>query len=324
MIRLVLSLVLLGSGQVGTTASPDAVGWWWRVNTTTAAAVPGPPAPVVPEGGFVVANDGVGAQNPPAPPAGDIDYDGFAVAALRFDTALSDSAELTLVAERVLGNDPEVAICPTEDDWEPVSGGPWASRPRSLCAVAATSAVAQDDGVTFRFELPGEFQTDDGIWNLMVMPTSVQPYAVTFTAPGDDALNIAPAPRTAPPIQLPSPVDQQRAPTTDEIVDFLTTGTVPEPTVVYTPEPTAPTRQLAAPVTSRPPVDADEGLGTRALFAALLVGGALLLIRMANTPGHVPAGIGPLKGRSAPVIADEQGGIGRFRGPRSSGPPPLR
>ncbi len=121
-------------------ATLTQAGWWWRVNDAVLPATV--PAPLVPEGGLMVAGAPDGAT---------------AIAALHFDVDEGEgSPVLTLtVAENgdVGGERAVLAACITGSAWQAESGGAWLNKPFAACDQGSVNGVRTSDGKTWTFAL---------------------------------------------------------------------------------------------------------------------------------------------------------------------------
>jgi hypothetical protein len=306
---------------------PDQVGWWSEVQQA-----PGPlPVNAVTGNNLMVGNDPTGPN---------------AVAAVRFtvpasiDGASVDPstvpATLTLhvTASSAVGN-PVVAACPILANWEPATGGSWASRPNYSCSPMVTAAFSTA-GDTATFQLTPELQRSGGLYDLALAPApgKTDPFSVQFVPPGADALQLgagsAPAGGTdvAPAEPAPAPVADSAAPSDVAAGAPLVDES---PALALTPAPAdiparssppAANRLLPSPL--RRVVSTSRGQQVTALVLLGVIGLGLWWFGGQQT--RAPRLLGSL---GEGVAVDDvglyvaSGGIGRFSRPRTRPPPRL-
>jgi hypothetical protein len=307
--------------------APTSTGWWWRAQTGVVVEVPAPPQ--VPEGGLYV-------EGAPGGPT--------AVAAVRFTLGEGQAADvLTLrTADEQGGEQAVLLACPPESSWVPASGGSWSTRPEPRCEDTAIPGKRAEDGSAWVFDLA--LLPSARVVDLVLTPGTVEGrpegaagsvFAVAFERPGADALSVTQ--------DEPGGADADQG--VDEGVgqgqgDVSSTPPGMPPVVQHVPPPPVsggaplsgePQPEAAPPGAADPSVitptvsgerpagdsgAARDGRDARALatLVALLsvgVAGVLSRDRAVALPG-------------SDVAAEERlGGIGRFRRPRSSAPPPL-
>lgn len=302
--------------------APVGTGWWWRAQAGLLVDVPHPPQ--VPEDGLYVE----GAPDGPS-----------AVAALRFRVP-EHSVGIGLVlqvADERNGEEAVLLVCPAAGPWVPAHGGRWDARPEAACEGQGVPGQRAPDGASWTFAL--NLLSFSGARDLVLLPgvDDTRPegvngsvFAVAFEPPGESALITEDAdmrdgqpPR--PPVFVP-PTDTGGAPPLFGGAPQGTVQDTPQPADEAAPElaPRAGDPSVIPPRVSTPPepvpgrpVPAGKDARALAALVALLsvgVAGVLSRDRLAVVPGISPA---------PPGTEAREGGIGRFRRPRSTPPPPL-
>jgi hypothetical protein len=106
-------------------ATPDAQGYWWRLQTGAGPRLPAPP--FVPAGGLWVANDNSGQQ---------------AISALRYRApAGMEIRRLDLTVAQSSGQGALMLACSARDPWKAEEAGAWSARPATRCDVAFVRGV---------------------------------------------------------------------------------------------------------------------------------------------------------------------------------------
>jgi len=317
-------LVSLPIAASAAATTPLRVGWWWRAQSSPTVTVPAPPQ--VPEGGLYVE----GAPDGPN-----------AVAALRVTVPWErvGVAIVLDVADERGGDSAIMLLCPTTSTWQEAYAGQWSERPEAECEGQAVEGVRADDGSKWTFNVePFTFMPTR---HFVVLPGSdpTRPsglqgsvFSVAFKPPSDDVLitQAAPTQATKPPVPRPTfvPVPNdghfdgvQFTPPVDADGDAA-----PQPDVAVDPSVIPPSVTPASPATV--PVDDPIGSGRDARALATLV--ALLSVGVAGVLSRdhglaVPSYLRPGRQREddQTPVDERMGGIGRFRRPRSSAPPPL-
>lgn len=304
--------------------TPLRVGWWWRAQSSPTVTVPAPPQ--VPEGGLYVE----GAPDGPN-----------AVAALRVTVPWErvGVAIVLDVADERGGDSAIMLLCPTTSTWQESYAGQWSERPEAECEGQAVEGVRADDGSKWTFNVePFTFMPTR---HFVVLPGSdpTRPsglqgsvFSVAFKAPNDDVFitQAAPTQRNTPPMPPPTPERVPIDPYFDG-VQFTPPTDVdgdPEPQPDVAPDPSVipPSVTPASPPTV--PINDPIGSGRDARALATLV--ALLSVGVAGVLSRdhglaLPSYLRPGSQKADdPAPVDERmGGVGRFRRPRSSAPPPL-
>lgn len=293
--------------------APSETGWWWRAQSGLLVEMP--PPPQVPDGGLYVE----GAPDGPN-----------AVAALRFTLPPGTApAALTLhVADERGGEDAELRLCPAAGSWLSADAGRWQNRPVAECPGLPWSGTRAADGSSWTFDLRA-LPPRDGRIDVVLLPGTVEGrpaqaggsvFALAFDAPGTGSLTTtsqgeATPPAIPPPTRPPAtppPTFDEREPASPPPVGVAEPAEPAEPAVqdpsVLTPNVTG--RGRGTPAAA--PVDDGDARALATLVALLSVGvaGVLSRDRAATLP-------------EAPRGRAREGGIGRFRRPRNSPPPPL-
>lgn len=332
------AVVALVPGPADAAALTQA-GWWWRVNDALLPATI--PAPLVPEGGLLVAGAPDGAT---------------AIAALHFDVDEGEgSPVLTLaVAENgdVGGEGAVLAACLTGSAWQAESGGAWVNKPFPACDQGSVNGVRAADGRAWTFALAPLLS--DGILDVTLVP-GIDPalpaeangstFQLTFAAPTTASLTTTAAGGPSPSIDLPgTDLPGSDGGAVPQLVPPALGGDLSLPPVAPAPAftPSLPTadqgltatapvvQQRNAPLAATP-LGAVEEHRLLAVVILALCGAALLWSLQLPTPAlrrlgrWDPASATPGRGPVSAIAAPEPtpAGLGRFARQRSGPPPQL-
>jgi hypothetical protein len=268
-------------------------------------------------------------------------------------TGVSPTADATLTLTVALGSivpPPGLATivaCPLSGDWQtpPAGAGDVSEAPGYDCASPSVGRVATNDE-TISWLLPSAFQTNPGELDVALVPNpndSLIAFAVAFEPPGKGSVQAATGPppavvsvtTTVAPASTPTLAPSPAVPSGGGLVTggspaFATPGFVaPDVVTPVAATPVAtPSVALAAPAQAAPSVPPvavrvpdDRAHRIMAVVLLLVVGAAWWYAGSQESPA--PRLLGALGDRRATPVAavaavDSDGGIGRFRRPRTS------
>jgi len=160
-------------------ATPNAHGYWWRLQTGNGPPIPAPP--IVPPGGLWVASDGSNGQD---------DSSGQqAVSAVRYRAP--SGVEIRRLVLRVFsrsGQGAAVLACPAGTGWKPAEAGEWSARPEPRCDIAFVNGVASSDGTSWSFDVRGLARS--GTLDVVILPPPDvhSTFSIAFTQPDSSSV----------------------------------------------------------------------------------------------------------------------------------------
>lgn len=165
---------LLVSPVTAQAATPDARGYWWRLQSGSGARLP--PPPVVPSGGLWVASDPSGQQ---------------ALSALRYRAPPNtEIRSVVLRVARSSGSGAVILACPARSAWTPAEAGTWSARPVSACDIAFVRGVRSGDESTWSFDVRGLART--GTLDVVILPPpdAAATFSISFEPPDSSTVAV--------------------------------------------------------------------------------------------------------------------------------------
>lgn len=167
----VLAAFLVALAVPASAATPNAHGYWWRLQKSGPAL---PKPPVVPSDGLWVASDASGQ---------------LAVSAVRYRAPSGvEIRSLVLRVARSSGQGAVVLACPAGARWQPAEAGAWSERPKTSCDVAFVKGVGSADGSSWSFDVRGLARS--GTLDVVILPPPDvrDTFSISFEQPSSSSI----------------------------------------------------------------------------------------------------------------------------------------